>query len=214
MKSEDLSLPKRELLCLSFLPRPDARSEPVVADCTAQVVWQHSSRRPCQHHSSALLRHSRSSTLVWMVRRLHRCTMAVHLSSVLCLGAEFVQLLTEQANAASTSEGKKTISESHVNRGMQQLEFNQLMSNAGTDAPAQAVPTHPPARPIAQEVHQLHGLRASRRSHVSQPSKKKKQKLKPAACNLSQEELLRMQKELFAGSRQKLETEVQAEAPS
>ena len=40
-----------------------------------------------------------------------------------------------------------------------------------------------------------------------QPAKKKKQKLKPAACNLSHEELLRMQKELFAGSRQILESE-------
>ena len=86
---------------------------------------------------------------------------------------EFLQILTDQANAASSEGGKNTITEAHVVKALKDLEFKHLA--AQVEDLAQPAAKAPP---------------------------RKKNKMKDSG--LSQEELLRMQQELFAESKQKM----------
>ena len=115
-----------------------------------------------------------------------------------------MQLLTAQANEVSTKESKNTIAAIHVTSALKQLDFEQLLGSRASEAASQECSPPP---------HRVRPYQPSIPPRAWQPAKKK-QKLKPASCNLSQEELLRMQKELFAGSRQKLESEEQGEGPT
>ena len=89
------------------------------------------------------------------------------------LVSEFLQILTDQANAASSEGGKNTITEAHVLKALNDLEFKRF-----------AAQVQDLAQPAAQ------------------PPPRKKNKMKDSG--LSQEELLRMQQELFAGAKQKM----------
>ena len=86
---------------------------------------------------------------------------------------EFLQILTDQANAASSEGGKNTITEAHVVKALKDLEFKHFA--AQVEDLAQPAAKAPP---------------------------RKKNKMKDSG--LSQEELLRMQQELFAESKQKM----------
>jgi hypothetical protein len=86
---------------------------------------------------------------------------------------EFLQILTDQANAASSEGGKNTITEAHAVKALKDLEFKHLA--AQVEDLAQPAAKAPP---------------------------RKKTKMKDSG--LSQEELLRMQQELFAESKQKM----------
>ena len=94
--------------------------------------------------------------------------------------AEFLQNLTTQANTVSEEEKKNTITEAHLYKALKDLDFQHYVAKVEGAAP-------PPA-----------------------PAAERKKKNKGKDSGLSQEELLRMQQELFAESRQKMQ---QAAAP-
>ena len=97
--------------------------------------------------------------------------------------AEFLQILTAQANEASNEGGKNTITEAHVLKALGDLEFKQYASQLQAAQPADK-----PA-PL-----------------------RKKNKMKDSG--LSEEELLRMQQELFAESKQKMAAGASAAPPT
>ena len=100
-----------------------------------------------------------------------------------CFVTEFLQILTDQANAASSEGGKNTITEAHVLKALKDLEFKQF-----------AAQVEDLAQPTAQ------------------PPPRKKNKMKDSG--LSQEELLRMQQELFAESKQKMSASGSTSGPA
>ena len=88
-------------------------------------------------------------------------------------------MLTSQANELTENSGKKTItviSDANVRRALDLLGFEGLA-------------------PIPNETSE---------AAMPAPSSKKR-KMKKPATNLSREELLRMQQELFQGSKQRME---------
>ena len=98
-------------------------------------------------------------------------------------------MLTSQANELSTADvvGKKTITvinESHIRRALDLLGFGELVEPAAEGSEAPVV------------------------------GKGKKRKMKAPVSNLSREELLRMQQELFAGSKQRQDGQEGADDPS
>eukprot|EP00964_Phaeocystis_antarctica_P007377 scaffold3998_cov61-Phaeocystis_antarctica.AAC.9 len=122
----------------------------------------------------------------------HRLTTEAHGLLHSCLNGttcacsvvtEFLQILTDQANAASSEGGKNTITEAHVVKALKDLEFKHFA--AQVEDLAQPAAKAPP---------------------------RKKNKMKDSG--LSQEELLRMQQELFAESKQKMGASSSASGPA
>ena len=97
-----------------------------------------------------------------------------------CMG-EFLQMLTMQANEACTGAGKSTISESHIEAALKELGFPHYVPLCC-----------PPAADASAPAEE--GGKARRGKKRKQP-----------ASSLSQDELLRMQQELFANARQSVE---------
>ena len=90
---------------------------------------------------------------------------------------EFVQMLTAEANEASASEKKKTLSEAHVLAALHKLGFGRF----------------------AAACEGLADPKAARRAEA-------KAKHKAHQSELSTDELLRIQQDLFASARQSMET--------
>jgi len=94
-----------------------------------------------------------------------------------CL-AEFLQMLTAEANEKAKAEGKNTINEAHTLFALQKLGFGHYESNL------------PVTGATAEEGSTAAGKRKKGKGKRSAPS------------DMSEEELLRMQQELFASARQ------------
>ena len=109
-----------------------------------------------------------------------RCSADVNVVVHECLG-EFLQMLTMQANEACTNAGKSTISESHIEAALKELGFPHYVPLCCQPAAAEASASG-------------EGAKKARRGKRKQPP-----------SSLSQEELLRMQQELFANARQSVE---------
>lgn len=102
-----------------------------------------------------------------------------------CL-SEFLQMLTAQANEKATAEKKNTINESHALKALEELGFGHYH----TDAQGAAAPGE-------------------------ERKKAKKPKKGLSSSGLSEEELLKMQQELFASARQSVSaTEPPAPIPA
>ena len=91
--------------------------------------------------------------------------------------AEFLQMLTSQANEKAAAHKKSTINESHALEALDELGFAHYLSQIG-------------AAEMGEKKHKGKGKRKGKRG---------------APSGLSEEELLRMQQEMFASARQKME---------
>lgn len=98
-----------------------------------------------------------------------------------CLG-EFLQMLTAEANEMSSKDKKNTISEAHLTQALVSLGFERF---AQACTPQDGAPLDAKA-----------ALRAE-----------KKKSKKAQRSDLSPEELLRRQQELFAGAKERLNAE-------
>lgn len=91
-------------------------------------------------------------------------------------GMEFLQMLSSQANEACTREGRQKMSDAHAVTALKELKFEHYISEV-------------------EVVNEEHKVEAEGR-------KKKSSKRKFKDSGLNEAELLRMQEELFAKSRQ------------
>mmetsp|Transcript_36947 Transcript_36947/g.86315 ORF Transcript_36947/g.86315 Transcript_36947/m.86315 type:complete len:154 (-) Transcript_36947:200-661(-) len=98
-----------------------------------------------------------------------------------CL-SEFIQMLTAEANEQSSKEKKNTLSEAHVLSALKTLGFERYAAACEGDG-----------------IKYQNSKAALRAEH--------KRKRKVQQSQISEEELTRMQQELFAGARQRMATE-------
>ena len=119
-----------------------------------------------------------------------RCKGDVQILMRTCL-EEFLQMLTTQASEVSAKAGKKTICEEHIDAALKQLGFGHYIT---------------PDDDAAQD-----GAEGD-----AKPKRKAKRKRGAvgAGSGLSEEELLRMQHELFAGARQLVQEQQSAAGTS
>ena len=119
-----------------------------------------------------------------------RCSVDVQILMRTCL-EEFLQMLTTQAHEVSTKAGKKTICEEHIDVALEQLGFGHYIT---PDDDAMQGGAEGDAKPKRKA--------------------KRKRGAVGAGSGLSEEELLRMQHELFAGARQLVQEQQSAAGTS
>ena len=90
---------------------------------------------------------------------------------------EYIKALAQHANVHTTAEKKTTISTAHTTRALDEMGFGHFHQCVGGGSTSEAVLQQP------------------------EPGRKKKKLGKGAASQMSDEELLRLQQELFATAR-------------